>query len=334
MHLAIIIPFLDNFPLVRAAIRSLADNLVLPDTEIIALDNGSAQRAAKIRGARVVTLPEHIGNYPIFRHSLSLISPETDIVAVFHSDLFVHERGFDRRIVDAFDSYPQLGLLGFVGSNEIDASGGWGLGTVSNFQGKTVASMGQPWTGSPAEVHGRREAGIERAAVVDGCAMVFRRRVLESIPFLPNFPPHHFYDRLLSCQVIELGHLVAVLGIACDHIFGQTANATSYRELAKRWCRQHFGFDDMDNPDLEIYRPAEARWLNQYRDRSRMVPLRVPTTMPEPVIPDRRKLNLGCDTYRLPDFINLDLRREGEVLPGLLAGVGHLPFPDAAFDFT
>jgi len=63
------------------------------------------------------------------------------------------------------------------------------------------------------------------------------------------------------------------------------------------------------------------------------VPLRVPSTMPEPVIPDRRKLNLGCDTYRLPDFINLDLRREGQVIPELLADVRRLPFPDAEFDF-
>lgn len=333
MSLSIVIPFVDNYPLVRAVIGSLAENLALPDTKIIALDNGSAEAAREFPGARLARLPENIGNYPVFHHALSLAGPQADLVAVFHSDLFVHERGFDRRITDTFACYPQLGLLGFVGSAEIDNEGGRGLGTVSNFQGRTVTNNGHAWTGSPAEAHGRRSSGLERAAVVDGCAMVFRRPVLETIPLCPAFPPHHFYDRLLSCQVIERGHLVAVLGVACDHISGQTASAASYRDLARRWCREHLGSDDITNLDEEIYLQAESRWLREYRDMKGIVPVRLPPTMPEPVVPDRRKLNLGCDTYRLPDFVNLDLHQDPQIRPEVLADVLLLPFPDEEFDF-
>ncbi len=333
MNLSIIIPFVDNYLMVRAAVASLAKNITLDDTEVIALANGSDQGELEIPGAQVVRLPENIGNYPVFHRAVSLVSPQTDIVAIFHSDMFIHEKGFDRRIAEAFSSFPQLGLIGFVGSNEIDESGGRGLGTVSNFQGKAVKKNRQVWTGSAAEIHGRRFAGLERAAVVDGCAMVFRRSVLEAIPSYPNFPPHHFYDRLLSCQVMERGYLVAVLGIACDHISGQTAMAASYRELANRWCLQHLGIEHLDNPDLEIYRQAEARWLHEYRDTKRFLPIRVPSDMPEPVIPDRRKLNLGCDTYHLPGFVNVDLHSDPRITPEVLADVAHLPFPDEEFDF-
>jgi SAM-dependent methyltransferase len=326
MKLAIVVPFVNDYPLIRAAADSLARHRVLEETEVVALDNGSAERG-DISGARTVHLPENIGNYPVFERLPEWISPESDLVAVLHSDLFVHEYGFDRRIVEAFAAHPYLGLLGFVGSNEIDPAGGRGLGTVSNFQGMAIAGR----QGTPAEVHGRRMDGLERAAVVDGCAMVFRRSMLAAIRHDPNFPPHHFYDRLLSCQVMELGYMIGVLGIACDHISGQTAGSASYAALARRWCLRHLGMENPANPDLEIYLQAEARWLREYRERKRLVPVRVPTEMPAAAT--GRKLNLGCDAYRLPGFVNVDLRCEGKVQPEVLADAARLPFADGAFDF-
>jgi hypothetical protein len=94
-------------------------------------------------------------------------------------------------------------------------------------------------------MHGRWLTGLERA-VVDGCPMAFRRGVLGAVEPLPGFPPHDFYDWLLSCQVEELGYDVGVLGIACDHISSNAAAARADRlsrilspwiEAAeKRWC--------------------------------------------------------------------------------------------------
>jgi glycosyltransferase involved in cell wall biosynthesis len=334
MKLSIVVPFLNNYPLAKAAIASLEENLAAADSEIIALNNGSSEGEFVLPAgstARVVTLPENIGNYPVFALCPSLASSESDLIGVFHSDLFVHEPGFDRRIRDAFARYPQLGLLGFIGSNEIDTSGGRGLGTVSNFQGAAISRNGQVWHGSPAEAHGRRSTGLERAAVIDGCAMVFRRSVLSAIRRWSNFPPHHFYDRLLSCQVMEMGYLVAVLSVACDHISGQTANSNgSYRELARAWCLQHLGLETCDNWDLEIYRQAEARWLLEYRDRKHFIPVRVPSELVEA---SGRNLNLGCDTYYLPGFLNLDLYRDANVTPDVISDARNLPFLDDVFDF-
>jgi hypothetical protein len=334
MSLSIVVPFLNNYALAQAAIASLERNLALSDTEIVALNNGSTDGDFDLpsgSSARVVTLAENIGNYPVFALSPSLASPGCDLIAIFHSDLFVHEPGFDHRITGAFTRHGELGLLGFVGSNEIDAAGGRGAGTVSNFQGATLRGGIQLWQGSPAEAHGRRSAGLERAAVVDGCAMVFRRSVLSAVPHWPNFPPHHFYDRLLSCQVMELGYLVAVLGIACDHISGQTANSSDgYRDLARNWCRLHLGLEHSSDWDHEIYRQAEARWLHEYRERKHFIPLQVPAQLPEAY---GRKLNLGCDSYYLPGFLNIDLRKDANVTPDIASDVYHLPFRDETFDF-
>jgi len=337
MSLSIIVPFLNSYDLAEAVIASLQQNIADPRTEIVALNNGSTGGPFNLPShpsTRVVTLPENIGTYAVFELAPTLASRGCEIVGVLHSDLFVHERGFDRRIADAFASWPQLGLVGFVGSNEIDRSGGRGLGTVSNFLGASTTRNGRVWQGSPAAVHGRSSAGIERAAVVDGCAMIFRRSTLSSIPRFPNFPPHHFYDRLLSCQVMELGYLVAVMGIACDHISGQTASgASGYLDLAKQWCKQHLGLENCNDWDLEIYRQAEARWLNEYRDRKRFIPLCVPREMPQPEPCGRQKLNLGCETYYLPGFVNIDLHRDAIITPDILADARNLPFHDEEFDF-
>ena len=333
MSLSILVPFVNGYGLLKAVIESLERNIVLPDTEIVALDNGSTDGVVDLPpscSARIVSVAENIGNYPVFAMSLSLVSPNCDLIAIFHSDLFIHERGFDRRIREAFTRHSDLGLLGFVGSNEIDSAGGRGSGTVSNFRGFTTHGGARVWTGSPAEAHGRRSAGLERAAVVDGCAMVFRASVLKSIPQLPHFPPHHFYDRLLSCQVMERGFRVGVLGIGCDHISGQTTNSSNiYFALAKKWCGIHLGLTKSQNWDHEIYRQAEARWLHEYRDRKHFIPLQVPVRFPE----CERKLNLGCDTYSLPGFLNADLRSDANITPDVLLNVHHLPFPDETFDF-
>lgn len=336
MSLSVLIPICDAHTVARAAIEFLQAAVTEPDTEIIALDNGSTEArfaAPAYPGVRVAHLRENVGSYPVFGLASGICSPHCDLIAILHSDLFVYERGFDSRIRAAFASRPSLGLIGFVGSNEIDPAGGRGLGTSLNFEGRTIEFEGQSWTGSPAERHGRRIQGLERAAVVDGCAMVFRRATLEAISPRPDFPPHHFYDRLLCCQVIEGGWEVGVLGIACDHISSQTANERSgYFELARRWCLAHRNISESSNWDLEVYRAAEEMWLGEYREVKRMVPMRVDRAWPEGALCGPR-INLGCETYHFPGFVNIDIRRGGEIRPEVLANARQLPFRDRSCAF-
>lgn len=218
----------------------------------------------------------NVGVYPVFfdarreiDESLYYLDTE-ELILFIHNDLIIHEKGYDQRIIDAFSQNDDLGLVGFVGSSEICSRGGRGLGTMLNFQGLSKGS-------SPAEVHGRRESGLVAAAQVDGCAMAFRNRVLKDITFRENFPIHHFYDRLLSCEVLELGYHVAHLGIACDHLSGRTANSLDdYHERSRRWHVSR-GLDPGLNPDLANYKLAENMFLTEWRDDKKFIPLRVGT---------------------------------------------------------
>jgi glycosyltransferase involved in cell wall biosynthesis len=291
MKLSIVVPVLGQREMVNKMIGLLHENVTLPDTEILIIDQGKT-----LEGVRWCTNTSHgfkcsnihscenVGVYPTFKMGFELTTG--DVVAFFHSDMFVVEKGFDERILTAFESHKDLGMVGFIGSNEIDGAGGRGSGTVSNFQGGSYGydgELGHQWFGSPAEAHGRRETtGYIPAAVVDGCAMVIRRKAWEDIGYREDFPVHHFYDRLISTQLLEKHWKIFVLPIACDHISGQTVSKEDrYGDMAGEWCRAHITPDRwVGNPpnyawDQTIYQEAERRWLREYRDIKHLVPIRV-----------------------------------------------------------
>lgn len=310
MRLSVIFPVHNQHPLAQAAIDVAVHNLSgETDVEIIVLDNASmpswghygpngarlpipseAQMAAESGEIPMTVAPKtctikafrkdkNIGVYPTFWWGLSVATG--DVLAFLHSDLMVAEKGWDKRVLEAFEADSTLGMVGFIGSNEIDGAGGRGLGTCSNFMGQTYKSSSKDgvkeWTGSPAEPHGRRMTGLEPAMVEDGCAMIFRRSCLEAISQRADFPPHHFYDRLLSCEVREKGYWMATLGIGCDHISGQTVNQeASYGDMAREWCEAHgLTMEGSHNWDNVVYREAERQWLKEYRDEKHLIPCRV-----------------------------------------------------------
>ncbi len=114
--------------------------------------------------------------------------------------------------------------------------------------------------------------------------MAIRRVAWKGLTFRDDFPIHHFYDRLISCQIQEIGHKVAVLGIACDHISGQSVNIDEtglYRDIAREWSEAHISPDKwVGNPpdwnwDQTIYQEAERMWLKEYRDEKHFIPRKV-----------------------------------------------------------
>ncbi len=271
MKIQIFIPYHNQAKISHQTALMAKENAVLASTHVCTIRNGG-EEMEDIDGVSVLSVERNMGNYPVFFWSQGFLEPDTDIVGFIHSDLFIHEKGWDYRLEQAFSVNEKIGLIGVIGSNEIESNGGRGLGTTSNFQGLTVGE----WTGSHSSVHGKTDRGLSRAVVVDGCGMFFRRSVLESIPFRHEFPIHHFYDRLLSCEVIERGYEVAVLGLAVDHISGQTANTQeSYFKDAERWLRYRGVWRDGKPADQQLYEEAERQFLEEYRDAKHFIPRKV-----------------------------------------------------------
>ena len=283
MKLTVVFTVLGQHEMATLAVRQALENATMPGTRVVVADNGRDYNPRdQIADERlsVYAMEKNIGVYPVFDWGMR--NTTSEVVAFLHSDLIIAEKGYDQRILNEFVARTDLGLMGFVGSNEIDHNGGRGGGTTSNFLGGQYFTNDHTFAGTPAEAHGMRNAGYTNAAVVDGCAMVIRREAWNKIGFREKFPPHHFYDRLISTQMLEAGYKVCVLGIACDHLGGQTVSREQrYPDMAEEWSHRNIKQDryvgDPGNIswDMTVYREAEFQWLREYRDRKHLVPLRV-----------------------------------------------------------
>lgn len=287
-RLAAIVTCVDSKELAEEALHYLRENTTPELTEIILLDNGSYTPLPKYEADRVIRYEENIGVNAVFHRTIKeLEEAGFTHVAHMHCDVMIREKSWDEFLLFTFDTDPKLALIGLLGSNEIDGAGGRGLGTASSFFG------GEYNTGNatPAEIHGRRVKGKEAAAVVDHLLMAFPLEKLKQLPPQEEsgYAPHHFYDRILSCEVLARGWNVALLGLDADHFGGGTGLCKVPHEgpelgclnrdgLYRRWLTSKgIGFQEGDNLDLIVYKEAEKIFLNKWRDELHFIPVKVET---------------------------------------------------------
>lgn len=279
MKLSVVIPVLNQVPLAKECYKRMVETSSLKKDEIefIIIDNESTPPLLQedFPGAIIVRNDKNNGVYPTFKQGFAIA--QSNIVAFFHSDVVIYEHNWDQRVYINFEFENKLGMLGFIGSNEIDNAGGRGLGTISNMNGRTIQDDDRhTWTGSGARVHGKGGVGSTEAAVIDGCSMIINRMAWMMIDPEKDIGPHHFYDKMISCQILEAGWRIIVLGIAFDHISGQTANQEpKYQESMKEWCDARNIPMNGSNWDETIYHYSEAKWLKEYRDEKHLIPIRV-----------------------------------------------------------
>jgi len=307
MKLCVIIPVLNQNELAQACITQTYSVQGNEDVEYLVIDNNSNTPFSLLEVSnipcKIIHLEENIGVYPIFWEALKYT--DADVLMYIHSDVVIWEYDWAGKILHAFRNNSDLGLLGFIGSNEIDSMGGRGLGTKSNMQGRTLDYMKtmfadmpmnvadsktfQKWTGSTAEFHGGRlnDLKLYKSAVIDGCVMIFKRSLLEEIEQRNELPNHHFYDRILSCETMEHGQKVGTLGIAFDHISGQTANTQlKYFNDTSRWfkerdcdtlekVRDKYNVNLPASWDQANYLVAEKMFLDEYREEKKIIPIKI-----------------------------------------------------------
>jgi len=272
--LAAVVTCVDSGPLAEEALQYLRANSDSETTTLILIDNGSYTPLPRYDADILIRYPENIGGNAVFHELLpELELLRIDVVAYLDCDLMVRDPNWSKKILDCFNADPLLGMVGFVGSNEIDGSGGRGRGTMSSFIGSTYRTG----HASPASVHGKVATHVHPAAVLDHCSMIFSLKVLKGLPSQKEIhTPGHFYDRVLSCEILNRGYHMAVVGVACDHFSGGTGNGVINRDnLYRKWLTAHNLPADTENPDMEIYKEGERRFLSKWRDELKFIPLLV-----------------------------------------------------------
>ena len=273
MRMAAIVYSSDNIHWTRRALEFLTQN-TSPDTEIILIDNGSTPPYSVVDEGiflplahRIIRYEENIGGNAVFHRWFEddwFNGNPPEFLAFLHCDLMVREVNWDRRVIEAFEADPLLQLVGFVGSTQIDGRGGRGGGTMLNYRGDYYTGYGQA---SPSAHHGRAVTGLEPAAVVDHAAMILRRDALLQLPPQEgNYAPEHFYDRILSCEVLRNGGHIAVLGIDCDHFSGGIGDGMAKADaLRRRWLESEgINYDPADTYTA-VYLESERRFFAEFR---------------------------------------------------------------------
>lgn len=251
--ITVLLPVMDSHHITDEAIKHLIRNAHDPhEVDIMVVDNASTEPYPMkngeyfelydtTMGAGYISVDGEDYDFTVFHNRVNragygallqvLPLADYDIVLWMHNDVLIHEKGWDKRIIKAFEDDPLLGIAGFFGAPGVASNGGR-IGSMGNMLGKV-------W-GSPQEHHGQVMTGIYPAVVFDSLAIIIRRSIFEALAINHNdVPPHHWNDRILPLLFVDAGYHAATIGIAHDHHSGVSSLGEKYRELAERWSREH-----------------------------------------------------------------------------------------------
>ena len=163
---------------------------------------------------------------------------DATVIGFLHSDLTIHEHGWDQRVLAEFANDRagdrQVGVVGFVGARQLgmDDFGKLPYKLTQLARGDVVSNL------TDAEVHGARRVDPCEVAVVDSCAVFVRRELLTRcggwpVTRYPNNP--HCSDLWICLSALRLGYAVRFVGVACSHRSGGKGQAGS------KWLESHGG---------------------------------------------------------------------------------------------
>lgn len=267
------VPVINQKTHTKELIDSLVETVSSPENfHLVLIDNGSTDeyKLSDYNTDFKISLiknDKNLGYYYPLKQVYEEFSKEGDLVGLMHNDLYFYEKGWDKKINNEFEKVEKLGLVGLVGSYEVDRMGGRGGGTMCFFRGER----------GEGQSAGTRLSDLHPAVCLDSLFMLFNREAIPGLKIDSSISPCHFFDRIWSIRTVENGWKVAVLGVEIDHKGGTTSIAEEeYQRISSfEWCKEH-GIEVVDgSADLAIYLHGERLFLSEYRDSKAMIPCRV-----------------------------------------------------------
>lgn len=225
------------------------------DVELLVIDNNSTDGSGEwitkyvfphFPDHRLIRNEENLGVVKTMQQAWK--EAKGDVIAILHNDLLVLEKGWDKRVLDLFESNSNIGLAGFFGCSGFGYDGGR-MDCNSNFV--------------EAEVHGTRNTGNKRVLGFDGISLICRREMMEKVGgFDQDYTFHHFYDKDLSMSSFNAGYENWFIGVYCHHLNGLTANRSDYA----KWIDEKMGTTGYTG-DLASYKASEKRFIEKWRGK-------------------------------------------------------------------
>ena len=199
------------------------------DTEFMIIDNGSTdpyedwvRKSLKPKKLNYIRNEGNLGMLKTLQQAYE--NCETDLIAISHNDVLVYEKDWDKRVSSYFEEMPDLGGVGFFGTQGCGPIGE----RIQDVAPGVCAGLSNMME---AEIHGARlDRPWRSAAIFDGFMQIFRMEVLKkSNGFDQRYHYHHLYDRDAALEVIKHGYKNIVVDVPCHHLSGLTANRSEYQ---------------------------------------------------------------------------------------------------------
>lgn len=201
---------------------------------------------------RVTSSPTNIGMTRGLHHLWEVSRADYDIIAYQHDDLDIYEAGWDQRVIEKFEQFPNCAVVSFGGADAL----------ASDDLYKTPYQMGQLARSGflsnlrSAERHGERTYIEQPIASFDSFSMICRMSFLDRIGGWAWYPyPCHNIDNSLACMARRHGMTSWLVPIDCEHHGGKTSTAAIYQDYAMA----EFGGDRQVHADSHVWMYEEFR---------------------------------------------------------------------------
>ncbi len=260
--LTLAIPYFNKLYETKGIMALLKQN-TSEDTEWLIIDNNSDDNVEwffrtilKPKKLNFIKNEKNIGLVKTYQQIIDLC--ETDYLAILHSDVFIYEKNWDKRVVEKFREIDRLGMIGFFGAQGCDTDGG-------RIQDVEYPGQMAGWSNMlEAEIHGiRAQEEFRPAAIFDGFALIFNMEMLKKSGGIDqNYFYHHIYDREFSLVSLALGYKNIILNVACHHVGGLSTGDPRYLP----WLRKELNFPDEQNPDAFLHNKNTIYFLQKWKE--------------------------------------------------------------------
>lgn len=251
--LTILIPVMNNLRWAMPFFGNLKYH-TSEDVEWLVVDNGSNEPVED--RVRNYIKPKKL-NYVRFEENIGLMETNkfayenctTDLLMLLHTDCFIFEKDWDKRVRGYFDEIPKLGIAGFFGAQGCLPNGGRVQDVEFPGQMSGMSNMLE------AEIHGMRmKQDWRSAAIFDSFAMMLSMEMMKAGGgFDMRYELHHMYDRDMSLESLRRGYKNIVVNVPCHHVGGLTGESQQYQDWLKKRTGSPFEDGKIHNANTELF---------------------------------------------------------------------------------
>lgn len=238
MKIAVVVPVINQQELTQKFLDKLRENEGSQKFSLIVVDNGSVPPVRDwLKGLRegdmVIRNEDNAGLLQSLNQTYSVLKNSVDYIFYTHNDVFIHEQGWDDKLIRVLESLPDCGVAGFYGAKQLGHPQIYKIPYEQSQLARFECVSG--CHRMDAAIHGFRPlrggAETEKVAVMDGFSLIVKTELLDKTGgFDRRLPPHHMYDNWVCIASLNEGYNNYVIAMDAEHLGGRT-------DVGEDWSR-------------------------------------------------------------------------------------------------